>query len=58
MNNNHTVPHFNLFFDELGSEITTTYQIVNVDNIFDKLVNTVIREEFADLGAETTRINR
>ena len=58
MDNNHFAPHFNLFFDELGSEITTTYQIVNVDNIFDKLVNTVIREEFADLGAEITRINR
>ncbi len=58
MDNNHFAPHFNLFFDEMGSEITTTYQIVNVDNIFDKLVNTVIREEFADLGAEITRINR
>lgn len=56
MNNNHTVLHFNLFFDELGSEIT--YEIVKLDNIFDKLVNTVIREEFADLGREITRINR
>lgn len=58
MDNNHFAPHFNLFFDEMGSEITTTYQIVNVDNIFDNLVNTVIREEFADLGTEITRINR
>lgn len=58
MNNNHITPHFNLFFDELGLEITTTYEIVNTNNIFDKLVNTVIREEFAQLGTEITRINR
>lgn len=57
MDNNHFAPHFNLFFDELGSEITT-YEIVNTNNIFDKLVNTVIREEFAQLGTEITRINR
>jgi len=56
--NNHFSPHFNLFFDELGSEVTTTYEIVNTDNIFDKVVNTVIREEFAQLGTEITRINR
>ena len=58
MDNSHFSPHFNLFFDELGSEVATTYEIVNIDNIFDKVVNTVIREEFAQLGTEITRINR
>lgn len=58
MSNNHFSPHFNLFFDELGSEVATTYEIVNTDNIFDKVVNTIIREQFAQLGTEITRINR